>query len=199
MLSKYSTLEEIKEVKINIKKSVFIGNGLEVNDHQQALDFLQNIKMKYPDANHHCWSYIIGDNKICDDDGEPFGSAGVPILNVLKRNDLNNTILIVTRYFGGKKLGVSGLIAAYRKTAEVLISSSNIVERRPGYIFDIICDYNYANRITSKKDSRLKVLDQKFTDEVSIKLFIEIGATMEYESDFSNNNIKINSKIESVN
>ncbi len=199
MLTKYSTLEEIKEVKINIMKSVFIGNGLEVNNHQEALDFLHSIKMKYPDANHHCWSYIIGDNKTCDDDGEPFGSAGVPILNVLKRNTLNNTILIVTRYFGGKKLGVSGLIAAYRKTAENLISCSNIVERRPGYIFNIICDYNYANRITSKKDSRLKVLEQEYTEEVSIKLFIEFEATIEYESDFSNNNITIIRKIESIN
>lgn len=199
MLSEYSTLVDIKEVKINIMKSVFIGDALEVNNHQQALDFLYKIKGKYPDANHHCWAYIIGENKICDDDGEPFGSAGMPILNVLKRNSLNNTIIIITRYFGGKKLGVSGLIAAYRKTAENLIVSSNIIERRPGFIFIIICDYNYANKITSRKDFRIKILDQVFTEDVSMTLFIEIEAVMEYESDFSNNNIKIMSKIESIN
>ena len=199
MLSEYSTLVDIKEVKINIMKSVFIGDALEVNSHQQALDFLCKIKGKYPDANHHCWAYIIGENKICDDDGEPFGSAGIPILNVLKRNSLNNTIIVITRYFGGKKLGVSGLIAAYRKTAENLVNSSNIIERRPGYIFGITCDYNYANRITSKKDNRLKILEQEFTENVYIKLFIEIEAATEYQKDFANNNIKIMSKIESIN
>lgn len=199
MLSKYLTLEDIKEVKINIMKSVFIGNALEVNSHQQALDFLQEIKQNYPDANHHCWSYIIGNNKYCDDDGEPFGSAGVPILNVLKRNALDNTIIIVSRYFGGKKLGISGLIAAYRKTAENLISSSNIVERTPGYIVDITCDYNYANRLTSSKDVRIRVLEQEYTSQVSIKLFIEFGAIKEYEENFLNNGININSKIESLN
>src|SRR5690606_30170426 len=97
------------------------------------------------------------------------------------------------------KLGISGLIAAYRKTAENLVSSSSVTERRPGYIFDITCDYNYANRISSKKDNRLKIIEQEFTDNVYIKLFIDIEAAMEFEKDFINNNIEIKSKIESVN
>ncbi len=198
MLTKYLTIEDVKEVKINIMKSVFIGNGMEVNNHQQGLDFLTSIKEKYPDANHHCWAYIINGNKVCDDNGEPCGTAGTPILNVLKRNTLNNTMVIVTRYFGGKKLGVSGLIAAYREVVEKLITNSTIIERKPGFIFDISCDYNYANKITSKKDIRLKILIQDYTEAVTIRMFVELEAVAEYESDFSNNNIKINSKIESI-
>lgn len=199
MLTKYTTLVDIKEVKINILKSVFIGSGMEINNHQQGMDFLGKIKEKYPDANHYCWAYIIDGNKVCDDNGEPCGTAGSPILNVLKRNDLNNAMIIVTRYFGGKKLGVSGLIAAYRKVAENLVENSAIIERRPGYIFNITCDYNYANRITSKKDHRIKVLEQEYTEEVSMKIFVELEVAFEYESDFSNNNIKINSRIQSIN
>jgi uncharacterized YigZ family protein len=199
VLTKYSTLDDIKEIKINIMKSVFIGNAKEVINHQEALDFLNIIKQKYPDASHHCWSYIIGNNKAWDDNGEPGGTAGIPILNVLKRNNLDNIIIIVTRYFGGKKLGVSGLIAAYRKAAENLIEKSIIIERRPGYIFYINCDYNYANKITSKKDPRIKVLAQEYTEEVSMEIFVEFEAAKEYESDFSNNNIQINSRIESIN
>ncbi len=199
MLTKYSTLGNVKEVKINIMKSTFIGNGIEVNNHQQGLDFLITIKEKYPDANHHCWAYIINGNKVCDDDGEPCGTAGSPIVNVLKRNNLNNTIVVITRYFGGKKLGVTGLIAAYREVTEKLIAHSTIIERKPGYIFEITCDYNYANKIISKKDFHLKLLAQVYTDEVYLKIFIELEAAREYESDFSNNNIKINSRIESIN
>jgi uncharacterized YigZ family protein len=199
VLTKYLTLGNLKEVKINIMKSEFIVNGMEVNDHQQGMDFLATIKEKYPDANHHCWAYIIDVNKVYDDNGEPCGTAGSPILNVLKRNDLNNTMIIVTRYFGGKKLGVSGLIAAYRKAAEKLVENSTIIERRLGYIFCINCDYNYANKIISRKDHRIKVLAQKYTDEVSMEIFVEFEATLIYESDFSDNNIKVNSRIESVN
>lgn len=198
MVTKYSTLENVKEVKINILKSVFIGNGMEVDNHKQGLEFLTKIKHMYPDANHQCWAYIIDENKVCDDDGEPFGTAGTPILNVLKRNDLNNTMVIVTRYFGGKKLGVSGLIAAYREVAEKLIANSTVIERKPGYVFDITCDYNYANKITSKKDTRLKLLKNEYTEDVSLMIFIELEAVSEYEFDFSNNNIKINSKVESI-
>lgn len=199
MLRYFSTLNEVKEIKINIMKSVFIGNGLEVNTHQEGMDFLSKIKQRYPDANHHCWAYIVDDNKVCDDDGEPCGTAGAPILNVLKRNSLNNTMIIITRYFGGKKLGVSGLIAAYRETTEKLIADSTIIERKSGYIYDITCDYNYANKITSKRDLNLKVLALEYTESVSLKLFIEYDASKEYEIDFSNCNIKINSKIQSIN
>lgn len=199
MLTKYSTIENVKEVKINILKSIFIGNCIEVNNHQHAMEFITKIKIMYPDANHQCWAYIIDGNKVCDDNGEPCGTAGTPILNVLKRNNLNNTIIIVTRYFGGKKLGVSGLIAAYREVAEKLIVESTIIERKPGYVFDITCDYNYANKIISKKDTRLRLLKNEYTDDVSLMMFIELEAVSEYESDFSNNNIKINSKLEYVN
>lgn len=198
MLTKYLTLENVKEVKINILKSVFIGNCMEVNNHQQAMEFLTKIKHKYPDANHQSWAYMIDGNKICDDDGEPCGTAGTPILNVLKRNDLYYTMIIVTRYFGGKKLGVSGLIAAYREVAENLIADATIIERKPGYIFEITCDYNYANKITSKKDIRLRFLLQEYTEEVTLNMFIELEAVAEFENDFTKNNIKINSKLESI-
>ena len=199
MENKYLTLENVNEDKINIRKSVFISTGKEVINHQQAMEFLATVKSKYPDANHHCWAYIIGENQVNDDAGEPPGTAGPPILNVLKRNHLNNTIVVVTRYFGGKKLGVRGLIDAYREAAEKLLENSNIVVKKPGFVYQLTCDYNYANKLISIKDSRIKVLEHEFTDMVNIEVFVEADAVLEYEADFTGNNIKIKCKTESIN
>ncbi len=199
MRTSYITLGIIRENKININKSVFITEGLEVHNHQQAINFIAKIKAKFPDATHHCWAYIIGDNIMNDDDGEPGGTAGLPILNVIKRNNLNNIIVVVIRYFGGKKLGVKGLIDAYRLSAEKLIGKSIKVKRNIGVVYKICCDYNYANKIATSNDKRIKVLNQEFSDTVVMIIFVEIKAVKEYDYIFKNSNIQLISKIESIN
>ncbi len=195
----YITLCNIKESKITISKSIFIANALEVKNHQEVIAFLSVMKTKYPDANHLCWAYIIGDNILADDDGEPSGTAGLPILNMLKRNKLNNLLIVVARYFGGKKLGVRGLIDAYSLAARKLIENAILIERKAGVLFEINCDYNFANKISSSRDKRVKVVEQRFSEKVLMFIFIESDAVNEYDEEFKNNNIKVISHSESIN
>ncbi|MDD2370680.1 MAG: YigZ family protein [Firmicutes bacterium] len=195
----YITLDNICESKITISKSVFIANGLEVKTHQDVLDFLGNIRRRYPDANHHCWAYIIGDNILADDDGEPSGTAGLPILNMLKSNELNNLIIVVSRYFGGKKLGVRGLINAYRLSAKSLIDNAKFLERKRGIEFKFSCDYNFANKINTSKNKMIKVISQKFSEKVLMTVFVESTAVKDYIKEFENCNINIISQRESIN
>lgn len=194
MTKNYLTIEKSIESSMNINKSIFISEALEVMNHQEAMDFVMRIKERYPDANHHCWAYIIDSNVAFDDNGEPGGTAGSPILNVIKRNKLNNTIIVVTRYFGGKKLGVRGLIDAYRESAETAVEAGQIVDRRYGNIYELSCSYNYGRRLTESKDRRLKVISKEYTEVVKLKVFVELEACEEYESDFKNNNIEVITK-----
>lgn len=199
MDTKYKTLTDIKEVKINISKSVFIADGLEVDSIIKAQEFISNLKEKYINATHYCSAYIIDNQMYADDNGEPAGTAGLPILNVIKRNNLNNIIIVVARYFGGKKLGVRGLIEAYRQASENLIANSIIVERVPGIRFTILCDYNYANKLSNIKDDRIRVIEKKYTDKVIMTVFIESSLINVYENEFTRDNVQIISKTETVN
>ena len=198
MENTYITLEDIKKTKINIKKSVFISEGLEVQNHQQAMDFVGLIKNKYPDANHHCWAYIIDKNMLSDDNGKPHGTAGIPILNVIKRKQLNNLVIVVIRYFGGKKLGVRGLINAYRLVTENFIKEAITVTRNSGFMYEIICNFNYANKLSVSHDKKFKIIKQEFSDTVMMTIFIQSDVISYYEEEFKSNNIKIVSKNESV-
>ena len=199
MDTKYKTLADIKEVKININKSVFIAEGLEVDSILKAQKFISDLKEKYINATHYCSAYIIGNQMYADDNGEPAGTAGLPILNVLKRNNLNNIIIVIVRYYGGKKLGVRGLIEAYRQASEYLIENSIIIQRVPGIEFIISCDYNYANKFSNIKDDRIKVIEKKYTDKVIMTVFIELSLIADYEKEFTRDNVKIISKTETVN
>lgn len=137
---------------IIIKKSKFIVNTFRVFSEEDALEYINEIKNKYKDATHNCYSYIIDNIKRYNDDGEPSGTAGIPILSVLEKNKLNYVLVVVTRYFGGIKLGSNGLIRAYSKvTKESLI----IKELIKGKNIDIEFDYKdekYINSIIKKED-----------------------------------------------
>ena len=116
MLHSYQTIKEDGQSEIEIKKSRFICSLKRVTSEEEAKDFIQAIKKEHWKANHHCSAFVIGEkNEIqrSSDDGEPSGTAGIPMLEVLKKNELINVIAVVTRYFGGTKLGTGGLIRAY--------------------------------------------------------------------------------------
>ena len=128
-------MDEIKTITENVvteiteKKSKFIANLCYVNNINQAEEQLNIIRKKYHDARHNCYAYIIKDEtliKKASDDGEPSGTAGSPILNVLEKNNLCNVLAIVTRYFGGILLGAGGLVRAYTEAATKVIESSNV-------------------------------------------------------------------------
>ncbi|MCJ8270919.1 MAG: YigZ family protein [Psychrosphaera sp.] len=123
----YSTPKHFHQFELEIKKSRFIAWADEVTDRQQAMAFLQKAKDAYPDARHHCWAYKVGNpksptNAAMSDDGEPSGTAGKPILNVLQHKDVGDVMVIVIRYFGGIKLGAGGLVRAYSGATEKVMS-----------------------------------------------------------------------------
>jgi len=114
--------------KLIIKKSKFIANLIKVNTEEECLNIINNIKKQYKDATHYCYAYIIDNIKRFNDDNEPSKTAGIPILNILEKNNLNYVLAIVIRYFGGIKLGTGGLIRAYSKVTNDALKKSKIIE-----------------------------------------------------------------------
>ncbi|MCH8492301.1 MAG: YigZ family protein [Idiomarina sp.] len=120
------------EQEIEVKKSRFIANAGVVTDRTAAMLWLSEIQQRYPDARHHCWAYLLGDNEATSsaamsDDGEPSGTAGKPILNVLQHKRIGNIMVVVSRYFGGVKLGAGGLVRAYSQATENVLQSLPLV------------------------------------------------------------------------
>ena len=128
----YKTLAKAGSDEIIIEKSRFIGYCAPVSSEEEALEFIEKIKKKHYDATHNVFAYVVGlDNNIqrYNDDGEPSGTAGVPILEVIKKEDLRNVVIVVTRYFGGIKLGTGGLIRAYTKGAKIALDAGIIIKK----------------------------------------------------------------------
>ena len=127
----YQTLKKPVTARLEIKKSEFIAYAYPVNKREQAMFHVEQLKVNYPDARHWCWAYIIGDPNNTtsagfDDDGEPNGTAGRPILNVLQHKSIGNIIIIVVRYFGGIKLGAGGLTRAYAGSAQAAVDQMTL-------------------------------------------------------------------------
>lgn len=132
MTNQFLTIAHSGTHEFEIKKSKFIANVKRVNNEAEAKLFIEEISATHKKANHNCFAYLIGENDNIQresDNGEPSGTAGVPILEVLKNNQLHDTIIVVTRYFGGIKLGAGGLIRAYSNSASQVIESVGIVEK----------------------------------------------------------------------
>lgn len=132
------------------KKSRFIANVFCIASEEEALSHLAQIKKKYWDARHNCYAFVAGDHhqlKRCSDDGEPQGTAGRPMLDVLLKEDVHNALIVVTRYFGGTLLGTGGLVRAYQKAAQEGLLASTIVEKRRGAWLTVCCDYNSIGKI----------------------------------------------------
>ncbi len=128
----YKTIHKFSSDEIIIKKSKFIGYAKPIESEKEAISFIEKIKKKHKDATHNVPVYILGENNDIQrysDDGEPSGTAGIPILEVLKKENLRNVVVVVTRYFGGIKLGTGGLVRAYIKAAKIALKAAKIVEK----------------------------------------------------------------------
>lgn len=152
-----------------INKSKFITKLVKINSEDEVKDILKQVKSDYNNATHYCYAYIINGKNKASDDGEPSGTAGFPILNVLKQNNLDYLICIVIRYFGGIKLGTGGLVRAYTNSAVEALKEGEIIELQRGKL--IIINFNYALNKTIDyilKDSNIinKTFDEKITYEV---------------------------------
>lgn len=140
------------ETLYEIKKSKFIACAGFANSREGAMALLESVKQQYPDARHHCWAYIFGNpnspsSAAMTDDGEPSGTAGKPILNVLQHKDIGDIMIIVTRYFGGVKLGAGGLVRAYSAAAQQAIDALEIREEVRLETLNVIIDFKYEQLV----------------------------------------------------
>ncbi len=164
------------EAEIIEKKSRFIATVRPVKSEEEALDFIAAAKKKYWDARHNCFAYVVGERQElqrCSDDGEPQGTAGRPMLEVLLGADVHNVAVVVTRYFGGVLLGTGGLVRAYSRSVQEGLQSSTIIERRDGVRLAIKTDYTGVGKIQYLLGQRaLPVLDSEYTDTVLIRTVV---------------------------
>ena len=141
------TIKNNTHNEIIIKNSKFITYLYKINNIDDITTYLNQIKEINKDATHYCYAFILDNIKKADDNGEPSGTAGIPILKVLENNNLNNILAIVVRYFGGIKLGANGLIRAYTKSTTNVLSKDNIIELTKGYNINIEFNYNQIKEI----------------------------------------------------
>lgn len=150
MLEKYRTIRTDGQVEIEIKKSRFICFAKRVSSEEEAREYIQAIKKEHWKANHNCSAYILGKKAEVlrsSDDGEPSGTAGVPMLEVLKNNQLVDVVVVVTRYFGGIKLGAGGLIRAYSSAVSTMLEEIGIVEATPQQEIFATVDYSLSGKL----------------------------------------------------
>lgn len=148
----YQTLARPVTARLEIKKSDFITYAYPVTHRDQAMFHVEQLRQNYPDARHHCWAYIIGDPNNTtsagfDDDGEPGGTAGRPILNVLQHKNIGNVIVIVVRYFGGIKLGAGGLTRAYAGSAQAAVDAMRLTPYVPMLQVQIAADFANESQV----------------------------------------------------
>lgn len=162
--------------EIEEKKSRFIATVEPVSSEEEAIAFFSRIKKEYWDARHNCTAFTIGEkheNTRCNDDGEPSGTAGRPMLDVLLREDIHNAAVVVTRYFGGTLLGTGGLVRAYQKSVQAGLANSVILKRQRGRRLTIDTDYTGLGKIQYILASAgIPVLDTEYTDQVRIHAMV---------------------------
>ena len=158
------------------KKSRFIATTRPVESEEEALAFIAEMKKKYWDATHNCSAFVIGDRQQiqrCSDDGEPQGTAGRPMLDVLLGEDIHNMAVVVTRYFGGTLLGTGGLVRAYSKSVQVGLEASEVIEKRSGFLLKMAADYNGIGKIQyilGKKD--LPTIASEYGADVTLEVLV---------------------------
>jgi uncharacterized YigZ family protein len=149
-LNSYHTIETIENILYKDKASKFIGFAYSVKEEDDIKEKLIYLKNLHPKATHHCYAYRLGfdkNNFRCNDDGEPNGTAGKPILGQIDSNNLTNCLIVVVRYFGGTKLGVSGLIDAYKECTKLTVASTIITTEKISDYFELKCSYENINKI----------------------------------------------------
>lgn len=150
MLDEYLTLGGTGSEMVVVRRSKFIGVAGPATDEAMALSLLESVKSEHKQATHHVYAYQIGENNQLQrfsDDGEPSGTAGMPVLEVIKQMDLRNVAVVVTRYFGGTLLGAGGLVRAYTEGAKIGILAAGIVKMVLHQRFEITVDYTFAGKL----------------------------------------------------
>ena len=175
MMKPYKSVKQCSEAEYTVNRSRFIGRCFPVESEEAALCLLGDIRKKHWDATHNCFAYRIGENAAArfSDDGEPGGTAGKPIMDVLTGRGLTNVLCVVTRYFGGILLGAGGLVRAYSKSAVDAVTKAGVVSYLPGTILDIPMDYSRYGALEGFIRANAEVRNVAFAQNVVVTVAVE--------------------------
>ncbi|QFF98174.1 YigZ family protein [Psychrobacillus glaciei] len=198
MRNDYLTVKDSGKSEIIIQKSRFLTYVERAETEEEALGFIHLIKQKHKDANHNCSAYIIGEHdhiQKANDDGEPSGTAGFPMLEVLKKQGLKDTVVVVTRYFGGIKLGGGGLIRAYGKATTQGIDVAKVVERKLHHLMKVSIDYSWLGKVENEvRSSDYPLKEINYADSVEVFVYTiakEEAKFLDWMSEITNGQAKI--------
>ncbi|WP_018592114.1 YigZ family protein [Terrisporobacter glycolicus] len=177
-MSSYKTLHKFGSDEYIVEKSTFIGYAKPINTEEEAIEFVNEIKKKHKDATHNVWAYTVGENmniQRYSDDGEPQGTAGIPTLEVIKKEDLRDVVVVVTRYFGGIKLGAGGLVRAYTKGAKIGIEAGIVIEKVKYTEVKIKIEYTQLGKIQNEiMNLGFTVKDTIYSEDVEIIVYSKV-------------------------
>ena len=162
------TIAKAVQSEINVKKSQFICHLFPTKNKRESKEIILKVNEQYNDATHNCTAYIVSDGEGFDDDGEPGGTAGKPMINVLRKNELHNVTAVVTRYFGGIKLGAGGLVRAYSKSVLEAINEAEILEVELYDVYTLVFEYSDIKLADGEvRNNNLEVVNKDYSDKVS--------------------------------
>lgn len=178
----YKSVKQCSEAEYTVNRSRFIGRCFPVESEEAALCLLGDIRKKHWDATHNCFAYRIGENAAArfSDDGEPGGTAGKPIMDVLTGRGLTNVLCVVTRYFGGILLGAGGLVRAYSKSAADAVTKAGMVSYLPGTILDIPMDYSRYGTLEGFIRANTEVRNVAFAQNVVVTVAVEDTSLLKF-------------------
>lgn len=170
-MDSYKTILNYATSEYEDRKSVFIGEASPVSTEEEALLFIERVKKRYPDARHHVYAYVLRENSIMrfSDDREPQGTAGMPVLDIIRKNGCTDTVIVVTRYFGGTLLGTGGLVKAYSSAALMALEAAQVITYAVYRELSVTVNYSDYGKITPILDSSgFRIKDTDFSDSVTL-------------------------------
>lgn len=195
-MEQFYTIKNNIEAEIVEKKSKFIANLIKVESKEEAEEKIQEIKKKYYDARHNCVAYrVLEEGKVeekASDDGEPSGTAGGPMLNILQKNNLSNVLIVVTRYFGGILLGTGGLVRAYSEALQKAIEESTLIMKVSGIEMKLIVDYNNFEKFKYYcKNNNISIISLEYLEKIECKIQMELEKKEKFIKDYENKELNI--------
>ena len=195
-MEQFYTIKNNIEAEIVEKKSKFIANLIKVESKEEAEEKIKEIKKKYYDARHNCVAYrVLEEGKVeekASDDGEPSGTAGGPMLNILQKNNLSNVLIVVTRYFGGILLGTGGLVRAYSEALKKAIEESTLIMKASGIEMKLIVDYNNFEKFKYYcKNNNNSIISAEYLEKIECKIQMELEKKEKFIKDYENKELNI--------
>ena len=183
-MKEYKTVEFESQDEFTEKKSRFIGYVKPVKTQEEAVEFINRIKSKHWDATHNVSAYVLRENNIqrSSDDGEPSGTAGVPVLDVLLKEGIVDACVVVTRYFGGVLLGAGGLIRAYSHASKIAVDAGNIITMAPCSVIRVSVDYSFYDRLNILLSSiNANIEDTEFSENVTVDFSVKTELVSQFD------------------